>query len=246
MKANIIPAMDLLYGRVVRLYQGDYGNVVFYKAYPIEVARHFKRQGYEWIHIVDLAAARCKTDEELNAYLESETRKKINALLVDIHVLGLKIELGGGIRNKSFCKLVKSGIVDRLSLGSKAFTDPNFYNEMVDECGKDHISLGLDLCNEKIAIHGWENESNITWQDFLINHANNIRHIVCTDISKDGTMSGCNIDLYRKILSFMKEHNINAELIASGGVVDTNLNELYSAGIKNAIIGKALLNEKFV
>jgi len=243
--AHVIPAIDLLDGRVVRLYQGKYSKVTYYNQWPMEIAKSLKREGHEWVHIVDLSAARCKTDKELQTYMASETRKRIHALLADIHVLGMKIELGGGIRDFSCVRLVKSGIVNRLSVGTKAFTDPDFYESLVQECGKDHVSLGLDLRDGHIAVHGWEDDCTVTWEDYLLQHKDSIGCIVCTDISKDGTMSGCNVSLYEKIIRFLKDNDMDCKLIASGGVVDTDLEKLWSIGVHEAIIGKALLERKF-
>ncbi len=222
----IFPAIDLLNGQVVRLMRGDYSEVTVYNADPLNAALNFKNQGAEWLHIVDLDGA--KSGEPINF----EVIKRIK------QITGLKCQVGGGIRDfNTIKKYIQSGI-DRVILGTAAVTQEKFVEDTVKFYGE-KIAVGVDLRGTKIAIKGWRENVKVSRLEFFTRmRAAEVKYIICTDISRDGTMSGTNLELYRELQQYS---GIN--FIASGGVSSLDdIRNLSHLGIYGAIIGRAYYN----
>lgn len=226
----IIPAIDIYQNKVVRLKKGDYNQVEYYPNTPLQQAKIFEDHGFEWLHMVDLEGSRSGsiTVKEIIEEIKSNTK--------------LKIEFGGGIRSiNSVDELIDTGI-DRVIIGSMSVQNREEFEKIVRKYGAEKIVPASDVKNEKIAVKGWTEESSVS----LYNHidyclALGLDTFLCTDISKDGMLTGTNIDLYKKILS--NYDNIN--LIASGGIKDIedvkNVLEINVAGV---IVGKAIYENK--
>lgn len=230
---KIIPAIDLKGGKCVRLYKGDFDKTTEYSNDPVKVARRFSELDVEDLHIVDLDGAR--SGEQLN-------RSIVRAIAADT---GLRIQLGGGIRDRSTIAEWLNDGVNRCVIGSLAVTDTLEVKEWLREFGSDRIVLALDVNispdgTPVLATHGWTQSANLSlWQCLDAYCQNGMIHILCTDISRDGAMTGPNADLYAEILERYPE----IQLQASGGVRNIDdLLELRARGIPSAISGKALLD----
>lgn len=230
---KIIPAIDLKGGKCVRLYKGDFDRTTEYSDNPVEVARRFSDLDVEDLHIVDLDGAR--SGEQLN-------RSIVRAIALET---GLNIQLGGGIRNRfAVDNWLKDG-VSRCVIGSMAVTDTAEVSEWLLEFGADRIVLALDVKlspdgTPMLTTHGWTQRTALTlWQCLDTYGQNGIVHVLCTDVSRDGAMTGPNTDLYVEIL----ERYPDVQLQASGGVRNINdLLQLRARGIPSAISGRALLD----
>lgn len=221
---NIIPAIDLIDGKAVRLQKGDYNKVTVYSDSPEKVAQYFYNCGARYLHVVDLDGAKSGKADNY------ETIKRILA------ASDLSVEVGGGIRSMDVVEqYVKAG-VDRIILGTAALTAPEFLEKAVSEYG-DKITVGVDIKDGMVAIKGWTEVSSITCEDFCKKlEKMSVSSVICTDISKDGMMSGTNLELYRQL---NKEFSIN--FIASGGVSTLDdVRALKEMGIYGAILGKAI------
>lgn len=222
---RIYPAIDLRNGQAVRLVQGDYNQMTVYGDNPAEVAKQFRAQGASNLHLVDLDGA--KSGNPVN-------KPVIQAIL---QVPGLFVQVGGGLRTRARVDEFLSMGVNRVILGTAAIQNPAFAVEMVKAYGADAIAVGMDARNGKAATDGWletSGEDSFTLCERLADRG--IRTIIYTDISKDGLLSGTNLEAYAR-LSEIKDLNI----IASGGI--TGMDELYklsAMGIYGAIVGKAL------
>ena len=228
---NIIPAIDLLNGSCVRLLKGNYNKVSSYNTSPIEQVKTFVDAGFNYIHIIDLDAAKSGNDENL------EIIKSI------AQIEGLRLQIGGGIRdmNKVF-NLFDVGI-DRLIVGTAAITDSKFLAQLKDRVDPNKLIFGLDfnLINNVplLSVNGWTTNTTTTLFDY-INENDWIKNILATDISLDGTLMGPNIDIYKRILEYK---NIN--LIASGGIASIkDIKELINIGSHECVVGKAIYENK--
>ncbi len=221
---NIIPAIDLIGGKAVRLIKGDYDKMTVYSDKPWEVARSFERMGAKYLHVVDLDGAKDGTTANF------DTIKNI------IASTKLSVEVGGGIRTIDRVKKYVDIGVDRIIIGTAAVTAPEFLKEAVDVFGE-KIAVGVDIKDGLVAIKGWTELSPITCFDFCDKlQALGVKTIICTDISKDGMMSGTNLGLYRDISS-----RFELALIASGGVSSLDdIKALMDMNIFGAILGKAI------
>jgi phosphoribosylformimino-5-aminoimidazole carboxamide ribotide isomerase len=226
----IIPAIDIIDGKVVRLRKGDFNEVSNYKVTPFEQAKKYFKSGFKWIHLVDLNASKTGSIStiEIIKKIKEETQ--------------LKIEFGGGVRNaKTVEELVNAG-VERVVVGSLSVTDRKVFEEIVKTFGADEIVVAADVKNENIAIKGWTENSDIN----LFKHIEycislGLEYFLCTDISRDGMMTGPNINLYKKII----DRYPNIKLIASGGIKDINdIIALKSIKINAVIVGKAIYENK--
>ena len=220
----IFPAIDLYDGKAVRLQKGDYNKVTVYSDSPEKVAQYFYNCGARYLHVVDLDGAKSGKADNY------ETIKRILA------ASDLSVEVGGGIRSMDVVEqYVKAG-VDRIILGTAALTAPEFLERAVSEYG-DKITVGVDIKDGMVAIKGWTEVSSITCEDFCKKlEKMSVSSVICTDISKDGMMSGTNLELYRQL---NKEFSIN--FIASGGVSTLDdVRALKEMGIYGAILGKAI------
>ena len=219
----LFPAIDILSGKAVRLYKGDYNAVTVYSERPWEFAEDFVDKGCSAIHIVDLDGA--KSGETVNI----DTVKRIAA------VKGLYSEIGGGIRNMETVSRYLEAGVDRVILGTAALKDPSFLKNALREYG-DRIAVGVDLKDGKVAVKGWLETSNKDGIEFLKDLEDlGVEGVIVTDISRDGAMKGTNLDLYGRI-----KEEVSLKVTASGGVSTIeDIVALKSMGLYGAIIGKA-------
>ena len=219
----LFPAIDILSGKAVRLYKGDYNAVTVYSERPWEFAEDFVDKGCSAIHIVDLDGA--KSGETVNI----DTVKRIAA------VKGLYSEIGGGIRNMETVSRYLEAGVDRVILGTAALKDPSFLKNALREYGG-RIAVGVDLKDGKVAVKGWLETSNKDGIEFLKELEDlGVEGVTVTDISRDGAMKGTNLDLYGRI-----KEEVSLKVTASGGVSTIeDIVALKSMGLYGAIIGKA-------
>ena len=219
----LFPAIDILSGKAVRLYKGDYNAVTVYSERPWEFAEDFVDKGCSAIHIVDLDGA--KSGKTVNI----DTVKRIAA------VKGLYSEIGGGIRNMETVSRYLEAGVDRVILGTAALKDPSFLKNALREYG-DRIAVGVDLKDGKVAVKGWLETSNKDGIEFLKELEDlGVEGVIVTDISRDGAMKGTNLDLYGRI-----KEEVSLKVTASGGVSTIeDIVALKSMGLYGAIIGKA-------
>ena len=221
---NIIPAIDLIGGKAVRLLKGDYDKVTVYSDDPAAVAESFERAGAKYLHVVDLDGAKDGTTANF------ETIKKI------IERTNLSVEVGGGIRTLERVRQYIDVGVDRVIIGTAAVTDPDFLCEAVELYGE-KIVVGVDIKDGFVAIKGWLEVSELSCKEFCKKlESLGVKTIICTDISKDGMMSGTNRELYRELYD---EFKLN--IIASGGVSSMDdISALSDMGLFGAIVGKAI------
>ncbi len=220
----ILPAIDLRNGKCVRLYQGKFERSEIVGEDPVKVALSFKKAGSEYIHMVDLDGA---LDGKIK---NAETISKV------VKASQVPVELGGGIRNLNTVeKLVQLGI-SRIILGTAALNDPGFVKEAVKKYGK-KIAVGIDAKDGKVAINGWMNISTVKYTDFAKQMEDiGVETIIFTDISKDGTLGGPNLEQLSRI-----QDAVSCKIIASGGIKNIeDLQSINKMGIYGAITGKAI------
>lgn len=221
---NIIPAIDLIGGKAVRLVKGDYNKVTVYSDDPAAVAKSFEKAGAKYLHVVDLDGAKDGTTANF------ETIKEI------ISRTSLSVEVGGGIRSLERVKKYIDVGVDRVIIGTAAVTDPDFLEEAVRLYGE-KIVVGVDIKDGFVAIKGWLEVSALSCNDFCKKlQTLGVKTVICTDISKDGMMSGTNRELYRELYD-----KFDLNIIASGGVSSMeDVAVLSNMGLFGAIVGKAI------
>ncbi len=227
---RIIPAIDVMEGRCVRLEQGDFQRKKFYDLDPVEYALQLEEQGVRYLHLVDLDGARAGFPVNLSV-LENvckETR--------------LQVDFGGGIKDADGVKQVLDKGASQVTAGSMAVRKPEQVLHWLEMFGPEKIILGADVKDEQIYIDGWKTRTRWNLFDFLDFYAKKgVRYVVCTDIARDGLLQGSAVALYRKILKKFPD----IKLIASGGIHHTgDLDRLLHAGVEGAIVGKALLENK--
>lgn len=226
---KIIPAIDIIEGKCVRLSQGDYSSKKTYNENPLEVAKQFEDSGIQSLHLVDLDGAK------------SKQIKNYKTLELLASKTNLKIDFGGGIKSDADAKIAFNSGANQITGGSIAVSKPKVFENWIKYYGSEKIILGADCKDQKIATHGWLEHSSWDVLEFIQHYENKgIKQIICTDIEKDGMLLGPSINLYCKILS-----RTNVELIASGGVSSMeDLYKLKSIGCDGAIIGKAIYEGK--
>lgn len=228
---RIIPAIDLIDGKCVRLSQGDYQTRKIYNEDPLEVARQFEDHGVEYLHLVDLDGAKAK--------------KVINYRVLEKIAAGtsLNIDFGGGIRSAEDLHIAFNSGAGQVTGGSIALNDREMFLSWLTTYGPEKIILGADARDEKIAISGWTRDTDQELIPFINDYLEKgIKYVICTDISKDGVLQGPATSLYKKIISNCGDRRL--DLIASGGVAQLNdLQELYEAGCEGAILGKAIYEQ---
>ena len=219
----LYPAIDLVGGKAVRLYKGDYAQMTVYSDDPVSVAKEFQKAGAKRMHLVDLEAA--KTGIPANA-------ATIRAIAENTELF---LEVGGGIRNMEILETYLSLGVDRAILGTAAVTDPQFLEEAVEKYGE-KVAVGVDLKDGFVAIKGWTVKSEENAFDFCEKMQKiGVKTLICTDISKDGAMQGTNRALYREL-----SERFAMDIIASGGVSSIeDVEHLAHLQIHGAIVGKA-------
>ena len=219
----IYPAIDLVDGKAVRLFKGDYAQMTVYSEDPASVAKDFQNAGAKYIHLVDLEGAKSGVPENLT------TIRKILA------ETDLFVEVGGGIRNLETVETYLNAGVNRVILGTAAVTDPAFLEAALAKYGE-KIAVGVDLKDGFVAIKGWTETSALDAETFFDRmQALGVKTVICTDISRDGAMKGTNRELYRELSA-----KYSIDLIASGGVSSLeDVEALAAMGLHGAIIGKA-------
>jgi phosphoribosylformimino-5-aminoimidazole carboxamide ribotide isomerase len=227
---RIIPAIDIIKGKCVRLTKGNYDTQIVYNEDPLEVAKQFQDHGIKYLHMVDLDGAR--SNKIINYKVLERVASKTDLI----------IDFGGGLKSNQDIKIAFNSGASQITGGSIAVKQPDiFYNWLV-EYGKDKIILGADTINTKIAIEGWLEESDQEIIPFIQQYENKgIKYVISTDISKDGMLQGPSFDLYKKIIKKTPKVNI----IASGGITSINdIVNLTQIGCEGAIIGKAIYEKK--
>ena len=222
----IFPAIDLHNGQSVRLYQGDYDQVTLIDADPVHQARTIQKTGVKQLHLVDLDGA--KSGQPENYATIAEIRQHFKGFL----------ELGGGIRDYAVAKKYLDLGIDRIIIGSAAVKNPDFVKDLLGEYDGDHIVIGVDGNNGKVALNGWLEQSEVLMVDLIQEMMNfGAKSFIVTDVARDGTMQGPNLDLMMKLYQALPDANV----IASGGIRNLHdLHNLKAMGINDVIIGKAL------
>ncbi|HBT86868.1 MAG TPA: 1-(5-phosphoribosyl)-5-[(5-phosphoribosylamino)methylideneamino]imidazole-4-carboxamide isomerase [Porphyromonadaceae bacterium] len=222
---RIIPAIDIIDGKCVRLTKGDYSTQKTYNENPLEVAKEFEANGIKYLHLVDLDGA--KSNHVINHKVLNDIASKTS----------LNIDFGGGIKSDEDVQIAFENGAKQITGGSIAILDPKLFNEWLSNYGPDKIILGADSNNRKIATHGWQKESKVDVVEFITDfEIKGVQLVICTDISKDGMLQGPSVELYKEILS-----KTGVSLIASGGITTIDdLHILQQIGCEGAIIGKAI------
>ena len=231
---RIIPAIDIIDGKCVRLSKGDYNTKKIYNENPLEVAKEFEAHGIQYLHLVDLDGAKSKhiVNHKVLEQIASKT--------------GLKIDFGGGLKSDKDLQIAFESGAQQITGGSIAVKDPGTFVSWLEKFGSEKIILGADANNEKVAISGWQEESKEELIPFIQEYqVKGVQYVICTDISKDGMLEGPSFDLYRKILQETsgnsKETGEQIKLIASGGISTFDeLPQLVEIGCEGTIIGKAI------
>ena len=226
MSIEIIPAIDIIDGKCVRLSQGDYNQKRVYGEDPLEVAKMFEAYGLQRLHLVDLDGAKA------HHIVNYKVLEKIA-----IHT-SLVIDFGGGLKSDSDLEIAFESGANMVTGGSIAVKAPDLLQGWIENFGSDRIILGADVADRKIAISGWTEATNIDLFEFIGNwQAKGIEKVISTEISRDGMLAGPAIELYREILEKKRE----IYLIASGGVSSLqDILELEKAGVPAVIVGKAI------
>jgi len=228
---RIIPAIDIIDGKCVRLTKGDYQTKKIYNENPLEVAKHFEANGIQYLHLVDLDGAKSK---------HIVNHKILNAICKETN---LKVDFGGGLKSDKDIRIAFENGAAQITGGSIAVKNPDIFSAWLQQYGQDKIILGADCKNRKIATNGWLEESEKDVVDFIKSYEEkSIKYVICTDISKDGMLQGTANELYQEIIN-----KTNVRLIASGGVSSMNdLQQLKTLGCEGAIIGKAIYEKRIL
>lgn len=227
---ELIPAIDIIDGKCVRLTKGDYNQKTVYNDSPADVARQFEDMGFKRLHVVDLDGAKSKhivNDHVLKAITDATN---------------LKVDFGGGLKTDDDLKKAFEAGASMVTIGSIAVTKPELFLSWLEEYGADKLILGADVRNGKISINGWKEDSAEELLPFLKQYVDHgVKNVLCTEISKDGTLQGPAIELYRQIMDAYP----TLHLIASGGVGCTNhIRNLNDSGIPAVVFGKAFYEGK--
>lgn len=227
---RIIPAIDILKGKCVRLTQGDFGKVKVYSEDPLEVALQFQNADLEYLHLVDLDGA--KKGKVVNWDVIIELQEKT----------ALQIDFGGGVKTEEDVERLLALDINQINIGSLAITDPKKFNRWLDVYGAENFVLSADVRNEYVMINGWLESTGLRLFDLVDQYMQlGLEHITCTDISMDGMLRGPNFELYKNL----KSRFPNLKITASGGITTLeDLKELKSLSINGAIVGKALYEQK--
>lgn len=226
---KIIPAIDIIDGKCVRLSKGDYGTKKIYNENPVEVAKEFENFGIKYLHLVDLDGAKSKhiVNQKVLENIAKET--------------ALQIDFGGGLKTLEDIEIAFNSGAKQITIGSIAVQNPEFCFELIQKYGSEKIILGADCENRKIKTSGWLEESDQDVIDFILQYQEKgIKNTICTDISKDGMLEGPSTDLYQDILA-----QTYIQLIASGGI--SGIEDVYKMkeiGCSGTIIGKAIYEDR--
>ena len=227
---RIIPAIDIIEGKCVRLSKGDYATKKIYNENPLEVAKEFEASGISHLHLVDLDGA--KSQHIVNYKILEEIASKTD----------LKIDFGGGLKSNDDLRIAFECGASQITGGSIAVKEPEVFKKWLTSYGADRIILGADAHHEKIAISGWQEASGIEVIPFIKNYVDEgVSYVICTDIAKDGMLEGPSFDLYKRILEQVE----GVKLIASGGISHFDeLPKLAALGCEGTIIGKAIYEHR--
>ncbi|WP_150450929.1 1-(5-phosphoribosyl)-5-[(5-phosphoribosylamino)methylideneamino]imidazole-4-carboxamide isomerase [Arenibacter lacus] len=228
---RIIPAIDIIDGKCVRLSKGDYDTKKIYNENPLEVAKEFEAHGIKHLHLVDLDGA--KANHIVNYKVLERIASKTS----------LKIDFGGGLKANEDLRIAFESGADQITGGSIAVKDPETFKTWITTYGGDKIILGADAKDEMVAVSGWTEESNEELIPFIQSYQKEgIKSVICTDISKDGMLQGPSFELYERIISICGPQ---LQLIASGGIATfEELPKLAELGCEGTIIGKAIYENK--
>ncbi|GAB4245065.1 MAG: 1-(5-phosphoribosyl)-5-[(5-phosphoribosylamino) methylideneamino]imidazole-4-carboxamide isomerase [Ekhidna sp.] len=223
---RIIPAIDIIEGKCVRLSKGDYDTKKIYNEDPLEVAQQFEDAGLQYLHLVDLDGAKAKHIVNWKVLEKLATKTS------------LKIDFGGGIKSDEDLRIAFESGAQQITGGSIAVTEPVKFTSWFTAYGSDKIILGADAMDGKIAVSGWQEESDLEIESFIQDYVEKgIEYVISTDISKDGMLEGPSFELYQSILEKLPD----VKLIASGGVSSIDdLVKLKEQGLEGAIVGKAI------
>ena len=223
---RIIPAIDIIDGKCVRLSKGDYSTKIIYNENPLEVAKSFENHGIEYLHLVDLDGA--KSSEIVNYKIIEQIAAKTK----------LKIDFGGGLKSDNDVRIAFESGASQITGGSIAIKNSELFEKWISYYGSEKVILGADALNEKVAVSGWLENSNVDLIPFIKGYKNKgIQYVICTDISKDGMLEGPSFELYSRILAEIP----TIKLIASGGISTfEELPKLEKMGCEGTIIGKAI------
>ena len=232
----MIPAIDLIDGKVVRLFQGRYDATTEYEFSPLQLRNNYASAGADWLHVVDLSGAK------------DASKRQLPLLKQLMHASPLHIQVGGGVRSEQdVIDLLDAG-AGRVVIGSLAIRQPELVQGWVQKYGGEHIVLALDVAinangEKTLPSHGWIEQSNITLEQVLDGYLSaGAKHVLCTDISKDGTLSGSNVQLYKELAA--KYPQIAWQ--ASGGIGKLDdIRALIGSGVAGVILGRSLLEGKF-
>ncbi|MGR2766791.1 1-(5-phosphoribosyl)-5-[(5-phosphoribosylamino)methylideneamino]imidazole-4-carboxamide isomerase [Photobacterium ganghwense] len=232
----IIPALDLIEGQVVRLFQGDYGKVTEYKVNPEEQFQAYYQAGATWLHLVDLTGAKDTSARQLNL---------IQQLLASTPA---NIQIGGGVRTEQDVANLLSAGAQRVVIGSTAVKQPELVKGWIETYGPERIVLALDVNidhngQRNVAVSGWQEDSGVTIEALLEDFLTvGLKHVLCTDISRDGTLAGSNVELYRDLCTSYPDIRFQS----SGGIGSLDdIAALKGTGVAGVIVGRALLDGKF-
>lgn len=230
MNIELIPAIDIINGQCVRLTKGDYNQKKVYNDNPVEVAKHFEELGFKRLHVVDLDGAKSK--HIVNDGVLMEITKATN----------LVVDFGGGIKTKDDIEKAFEAGASMVTVGSVAVTNRQLFLDWIEIYGAERLILGADVRNGKISINGWKEDSSEELLPFLKHYVDKgVKNVLCTEISKDGTLQGPAIDLYKDIMKAYPDMH----LIASGGVSSNDdITDLNNAGIPAVVFGKAFYEGK--
>lgn len=227
---DLIPAIDIIDGKCVRLTKGDYNNKTIYNNNPVEVAKEFEALGFKRLHVVDLDGAKSKH------IVNAQVLKDITS------ATSLTVDFGGGIKTDEDIETALANGAEMVTIGSIAVTNPDLCQKWIEQYGAERIILGADVRDRKISINGWMDNSEEELITFLKKYIDmGVRNILCTDISKDGTLQGPATSLYKEIIETFPE----VYLIASGGVSSNeDIIELENNSIPAVVFGKAFYEGK--
>ena len=225
MNIELIPAIDIIDGKCVRLTKGDYGQKKVYNDDPVAQAKEFEKLGMKRLHVVDLDGAKAKH------IVNVDVLRGITA------ATNLKVDFGGGIKTDEDIEAAFSAGASLVTIGSVAVSQPDTFMKWLDRYGADNIILGADVRNGFVSINGWKEDSAEELLPFLSRYVKaGVKNVLCTEISRDGTLSGPSTELYSKVMEAFPD----IHLIASGGVgCNEDVIELDKAGIPAVVFGKA-------
>ncbi|MDY0973037.1 1-(5-phosphoribosyl)-5-[(5-phosphoribosylamino)methylideneamino]imidazole-4-carboxamide isomerase [Siccibacter turicensis] len=232
----IIPALDLIDGTVVRLHQGDYGQQRDYGSDPLPRLQAYQAQGAEVLHLVDLTGAK------------DPAKRQIPLLKTLVAGVSVPVQVGGGVRSEEDVEALLNAGVARVVIGSTAVKSPEMVQQWFTRFGAEQLVLALDVRiddagNKQVAVSGWQENSGVTLEALVEQFLPvGLKHVLCTDISRDGTLAGSNVDLYKEVCARFSQ----VAFQASGGIGGlADISALTDSGVSGVIVGRALLEGKF-